>query len=1226
MYLGDFNDLLFASDKDGSNPHPQSLLDGFGKAIEDCQLSELGLSGGRFTWEKSRGTNGWVREKLDRAFASVGWWLKFPLCSLKVFHTSVSDHNPILLELFHVNMSKKVFRFRFENIWLKEVNFIKDVSAVWKELPVAHLLPKLLSVSAYMARWGRTFFHKFREKIKSHKANLDRLVDCTDESSVKEYMLERDKLNNLLFQEEIYWKQRAKLFWLTEGDENTRFFHSSASARKRTNKINGLSNENGDFVSDQEGMAAVVETYFTELFAGEVEDMELEQIIGHRMISQEQNLQLIKDFSFEEFTIATKQMHPDKASGPDGLNPAFFQNFWPVMGKEIFEYCKDWLHTKKFPGELNSTNVVLIPKKENASCMKDLRPIALCNVLYKILAKVLANRLRDVLPEIISENQSAFIKGRSITDNVLVAFEVIHHMRRKNRGNEGEVALKLDISKAYDRVSWRFLRHRMQVMGFCGTWIDWMMMCVKTVSYNFCLNGSMVGPVIPKRGLRQGDPLSPYLFLFCVEGLSNAIDQASLDGNIHGSSICPLAPTISHLLFADDSFLFFRGTTEEATNVKSLLLNYEKFSGQSVNYQKSGVFYSANVRRDKQLEISNILGVHNEITGTKYLGLPLLIGRSKKRVFGYLKERVSKRIQQWQSKPISRAGKTVLIRNVAQAIPSYTMSCFLLPKTLCQELERLLNNFWWRSSLAGNKGINWHSWNSMSLSKSKGGLGFRNLYGFNIALLGKQCWNFMNNPDSLVSRLFRARYFPNSHFLQAAKGNDGSFIWNGIWTAKEELRRGFRWVLGNGENIVAVRDPWLRAKETFCVENSHRYEGRNELVSELLIPNSRQWNTSYVQEHFVEEDVRAILAIIVPQQDRQDRVVWSESSNGVYTAKAGYRFWYDQVFGTSSIPQSNGWNKIWRLQIPHKMKIFIWRFCRNSVPVRRRLNAKGVTLPITCPMCLNDIEHLLHVFFECNFARQCWDHVNLSYDMRPVEFAPDWLLSKINDASSEEVVKVCTVLWGIWYWRNKRVWEDKSVTPAFAMDGSFKSLSEWQRARRMELGAKKKGQVNKECRWSPPEDGVLKLNVDASVCSGAETFSVGMVLRDHLGSFLAGKNLRLFAPVSVVEAEVVGVREALSWIKEMHLQNTRVIIETDSLLTVQAIKSKEQNYLEVGAVIDDCKLQLQHLTEARIHFTRKQANRVAHEIARIPCLANCQNLFTSPPTCLLETLLFDIRN
>lgn len=164
-------------------------------------------------------------------------------------------------------------------------------------------------------------------------------------------------------------------------------------------------------------------------------------------------------------------MHPDKASGPDGLNPAFFQHFWSLMGNEVFNCCKAWLQDCSFPAELNDTNVVLIPKKDNADNMKDLHHIALCNVLYKIMAKVLANRLKSILPVTISKNQSAFVLGRSITDNVLVAFEVLHFMKRKNHGAVGEVALKLDVSKAYDRVDWRYLKERMVQMGFFNTWI-----------------------------------------------------------------------------------------------------------------------------------------------------------------------------------------------------------------------------------------------------------------------------------------------------------------------------------------------------------------------------------------------------------------------------------------------------------------------------------------------------------------------------------------------------------------------------------------------------------------------------------------------------------------------------------------------------------------------------------------------------------------------------------
>lgn len=148
----------------------------------------------------------------------------------------------------------------------------------------------------------------------------------------------------------------------------------------------------------------------------------------------------------------------------------------------MFSCCKEWLVNNSFPENLNDINVVLIPKKENDCQMKDLRPIALCNVLYKIISEVLANRLKIIFPYIISENQAAFVPERCINDNVLNAFELIHHMKQSTRGNEGDVALKLDISKAYDRVDWSYLKRRMQAMGFCEQWVKWMMMCVNSLA------------------------------------------------------------------------------------------------------------------------------------------------------------------------------------------------------------------------------------------------------------------------------------------------------------------------------------------------------------------------------------------------------------------------------------------------------------------------------------------------------------------------------------------------------------------------------------------------------------------------------------------------------------------------------------------------------------------------------------------------------------------------
>jgi hypothetical protein len=190
-------------------------------------------------------------------------------------------------------------------------------------------------------------------------------------------------------------------------------------------------------------------------------------------------------------------MHPDKSPGPDGFNPAFFQKNWHLCGDEVFTATKDWLARGYFPSSLNETNICLIPKCGNPNSMKDFRPISLCNVLYKMVSKLLANRLKLFLDKYISEEQSAFVEGRSIIDNALIAIEIIHMLKRKSRGTKGELALKIDISKAYDRVEWSFLKVVLVRMGFSDTWVQWMMLCVSSVNYSALVNYEKVGPIHP---------------------------------------------------------------------------------------------------------------------------------------------------------------------------------------------------------------------------------------------------------------------------------------------------------------------------------------------------------------------------------------------------------------------------------------------------------------------------------------------------------------------------------------------------------------------------------------------------------------------------------------------------------------------------------------------------------------------------------------------------------
>ena len=293
----------------------------------------------------------------------------------------------------------------------------------------------------------------------------------------------------------------------------------------------------------------------------------------------------------------------------------------------------------------NVTFITLIPKVHSPRKVSEFRPISLSNVLYKLIAKVLANRLKPLLPKVISETQSAFMSERLITDNILIAHETLHYLKERRKGKMGYMALKLDMSKAYDRVEWVYLERIMEKMGFSHRWIHLISMCVRSVSYSIMMNGQPHGLITPSRGLRQGDPLSPYLFLLVTKGLNALFNQAEIGGEIRGVSLCPTGPRISHLLFADDSLVFCRATVSECVKIQSILYRYELASGQSINRVKTNIFFSSNTLPHTHEAITKFLGIPASQNYEFYLGLPSLVGRAKKKSFSLIKERIWKKLK-----------------------------------------------------------------------------------------------------------------------------------------------------------------------------------------------------------------------------------------------------------------------------------------------------------------------------------------------------------------------------------------------------------------------------------------------------------------------------------------------------------------------------------------------------------------------------------------------------
>lgn len=256
----------------------------------------------------------------------------------------------------------------------------------------------------------------------------------------------------------------------------------------------------------------------------------------------------------------------------------------------------------------------------------------------------------------------------------------MHYLKRKTQEKLGFMALKLDLSKVYDGVEWVFFKKAMLHLGFSGKFVNIIMSCIKILSFPAIINGVPVGHIIPSRGLRQGDPISPYLFLICAMGLQGLIHKAESDGLVRGVSICRNGPRASHLFFADDSVLFYLAKESKCQVILDILSIYEKGSGQKINREKTNIFFSANTYHDIQASIKVLLGVPSIRQYEKYLGLPAFVGRAKKHSFVYIKERIWKKLQGWKEKLFSQAGREMLIKSVIQVIPTYSMSCFKLSR------------------------------------------------------------------------------------------------------------------------------------------------------------------------------------------------------------------------------------------------------------------------------------------------------------------------------------------------------------------------------------------------------------------------------------------------------------------------------------------------------------------------------------------------------------------
>ncbi|XP_010469706.1 PREDICTED: uncharacterized protein LOC104749719 [Camelina sativa] len=926
--------------------------------IRECGMLEFPCYGESLSWRGNRCNNQVVRCRLDRALGNEDWHTLFPCSRVDYLEMIGSDHRPILASCAKAD-GRHFRQFRFDKRWMGKEGFSGAVESGWnrtKNFRVPMFVDKIKNCRNSISWRRKQNVPNSNTLISSLKMALEEAKNDDSISHAEIHIIEK-KLKDAYHDEELYWQQKSRKFWLRVGDKNTSFFHASTKQRRTRNKIVGLFDSEDVWDESNEGMERIASDYFNKLFA-QPDVCGISEMVQavNPFVTERMNRELTKDISEMEVRKALFAMHPEITPGPDGMTALFFHRFWPHLKGDLIALVRDFFRTGKFDPRLNETNICLIPKVDVPKRMAEFKPISLCNVGYKIISKILCFQLKKILPLIISETQSAFVSGRLITDNILVAQEMFHGLQTNRMCNTEFLAFKTDMSKAYDRVEWDFLKAALIRLGFDSRWISWIMWCVSSVSYQVLLNGQPRGSILPKRGLWQGDPLSPYLFILCTEVLIANIKKAEREGKISGIKIARDSPPISHLLFVDDSLFFSKADEEQCSTVMDVIGNYSKASDQEVNLDKSSIMFGKKVPAEVKDKVKSVIGISNEGGMGSYLGIPESLGGSRVQVFGYVRDWLNDRVNGWTAKFLSKGGKEVLLKSVALTLPTHVMSCFKLPQGLTSKLTSAISNFWW-SSDGKDRGLHWVAWDKMCKDKSEGRLGFWDLEIFNDALLAKQYWRLIQ--------------FLNSLFAQRS-----------IFSTKSLVEKGIRWTIGSGFNISVWHDPWIPDQHPRPARGRGQHLHPNLMVNHLINPRTKEWHLPILQEYMDPEDIQIILSLPISKYFRPDRLVWHYTQSGRYSVKSGYKVAQDMKADIEVGPNVSALKaKAWELPVPPKIKHFFWQIASGSLPVTVRLASRGVNCDTICKRCDLEEESINHTLFECPHSRQVWERIFDGPDM-----------------------------------------------------------------------------------------------------------------------------------------------------------------------------------------------------------------------------------------------------
>ncbi|CAM0910858.1 unnamed protein product [Alopecurus aequalis] len=625
--------------------------------------------------------------------------------------------------------------------------------------------------------------------------------------------------------------------------------------------------------------------------------------------------------------------------------------------------------------------------------------------------------------------------------------------------------LKIDLAKAFDRLEWSFICSALARKGLHGHFINLVRACITSPTFAVLINGQASDTFVSTRGIRQGCPLSPTLFILAINELSLTLQEALQDNHLTGIKLGPNCPPIHSLLFADDLLVCGDASILEATRIKQLLDAFCRSSGQFPNWSKSGILFSKHVPPQVAQDIRSVFPVPLTDASFLHLGHPLILpAKNRSDAYSFILDKFKNKLNNYKANSLSHAARLELINSVFSSIPVYYMSNLIFPTKFIAKITAIIRQFWWVGVSADQtrKPLCLLAWKDICLPKKEGGLGIHNLRAVNLALMISAAWRIARQPDSHIYKVLQAKYFHDSSIWKPKPNVPKSAFWSSILKVIPLLQQNSFYQITSGNISIWSTpwcDSWTRMYDDLIIQEPHFVYPA--MVKHLWIQGTKTWSTSLIDALFTNPTAEIIKNNLVINSQEEDILCWKPATNGVCTSKSAYIIALQsfQSAGPAGIRAPDDTtlqllNQVWKQKdIIPRVRTFAWRLLRKALPSGSRVASRSKHVQGLCSRCgLQEDDR--HLFFTCTFARAAW--FQEPWFIRPdiiTENSPSLAHMLKNMLSLNhpfmKLTNLLTFLWCLWKSRNESLFCRKESHPhqiimatrALLQDNPYKEIT-----------------------------------------------------------------------------------------------------------------------------------------------------------------------------------------